>query len=560
VWRHLIPLLLAAGLTFFVGLGRAAITDSDEAFYAEAAREMVESGDWLTPRYNYVERFEKPALYYWLAAGLFQVAGPNEVAARLPAAASGLLLVLATWACGRRWCGERAGLLAGLVTATNFGYFAMARLALPDLPLAALMVVATWAAIEAAGAAAAPGPAGRPGAARWWMLLSASAGALAFLMKGPVGVALPALTVVAATWLGLLGPKRLLPVPVAHLAIGALAFGAIAIPWFAAMADAHGIEYLERFFVAENLERFATDRYNEPRSLFYFVPITLGGLLPWSPFLALGVAPAVAWVRRRATPPAHIVILVLWAAVPFVFFSLSVGKQPRYILPILPPLAILIGCTLQARLDPSRWPAATPRLLAWLGALTAAIFVVLGLLLYRARPLLAAIAPGAGPIVPAIVVATGVGVGLTASRWPLRLVWSVAAASIVTLLCLHFTVFSAAGAEPVEQMAHAYAQARGGSEPSATHRVFVRNFVFYTGVAQTDLGRFEDLVAFLGQPERVFCVIRARDLAQLKRDHDLTPRVHGSVAYFNIAGLRLATLLRPDPANDLEPVHLVSNH
>ena len=76
-------LLLIAFLTFFVGLGCPAVTDSDEAFYAEAAREMVETGDWLTPHFNYTDRWQKPVLYYWLTAATYLVTGPTELGARL---------------------------------------------------------------------------------------------------------------------------------------------------------------------------------------------------------------------------------------------------------------------------------------------------------------------------------------------------------------------------------------------------------------------------------------------------------------------------------------------
>jgi 4-amino-4-deoxy-L-arabinose transferase-like glycosyltransferase len=141
--------MLLCGLTFFVGLGRPAITDSDEAFYAEAAREMVDGDDWITPRYNDEYRFEKPVLYYWLAALGYLAVGVGEGAARFPSALAGLVLVLTTFACARRWYDERTALLAGAITATSFGYVAVARQALPDLVLAAFISLATWTAFEA---------------------------------------------------------------------------------------------------------------------------------------------------------------------------------------------------------------------------------------------------------------------------------------------------------------------------------------------------------------------------------------------------------------------------
>ena len=147
--RITLPLLLLAALTFFAGLGRGAITDSDEAFYAESAREMVASGDWLTPHYNYEPRFQKPVLYYWVTAATYVVLGPTEFGARLWAAMAGFGLVLVTAAAGRRWYDESTGLLAGAIVATNFGYFSIGRMALPDLPLTFCITLAIWAALVA---------------------------------------------------------------------------------------------------------------------------------------------------------------------------------------------------------------------------------------------------------------------------------------------------------------------------------------------------------------------------------------------------------------------------
>ncbi len=150
--RRALTLLVIALLTFFLGLGRQAITDSDEGFYAEAAREMVESGDWLTPHFNYAERWEKPVLYYWLTAATFAVFGTSEGAARFWSALSGVGLVLLTWLAARRMTegDEHSALLAGAIIATCFGYFAIARLALPDLPLTFLITLSIWAALRAA--------------------------------------------------------------------------------------------------------------------------------------------------------------------------------------------------------------------------------------------------------------------------------------------------------------------------------------------------------------------------------------------------------------------------
>jgi 4-amino-4-deoxy-L-arabinose transferase-like glycosyltransferase len=238
-------LLILCTLTFFAGLGRPAITDSDEAFYAEAGREMVESGDYLTPRFGYEPRFQKPILFYWLIAASYQVAGVSEAAARFSAAMAGLGIVLLSYAAARRWYDTETAFLAGLIAATSFGCFVWARLALPDLPLAFFVTLATWAAIVALedgrtevsrdGDSRRDG--GKPGTLAWW-LASAVASALAFLTKGPIGVVLPAIVVaglVCAKWIRGRRSLRSVGIRPAHLALAALIFVILAAPWYVEM-------------------------------------------------------------------------------------------------------------------------------------------------------------------------------------------------------------------------------------------------------------------------------------------------------------------------------------
>jgi 4-amino-4-deoxy-L-arabinose transferase-like glycosyltransferase len=562
VLRHLSILVLVASLTFLAGLGRAAIGDSDEAFYAEAAREMVESGDWITPHYNYEHRFQKPILYYWLAAGTFLVTHVGAAAARFPSALSGVALALLAYGVGRRWVGTRAGLIAGLITATNFGYFSMARLALPDLPLAAFISLAIWAGLEALRAAAMPNEDGHRKARRWLWLASAAA-ALGFLMKGPVAVALPGL-VLAAVFLverPWRGRERWRPFGAADLGIALAIFVAIAVPWYLAMVHVHGVQYLDRFFVGENVERFATDRYNEPRPLWFYLPVVAGGLLPWSPFMLAWLPGAWRLLRRQAGWDRQQVVLALWALVPLAFYSISIGKQPRYILPVLPPLAVLLASTLARRLARAETrPTRRSTLLSACATISALVLIVLGVLLHRAKPLLFALDPQTGVVATAIVLIAGLALVVVAWTRPAAwLPWALAGASVAALLSLHYSVYSAAGLEPVQRMAALHERTAGAAEASGTYRVFVRNLVFYTGRQQTDLTTLDELAEFLRRPERVVSVIPADALESLQTEHGIEPVVLGSVLYFNPAGVRLRTLLWPDPAEDLETVLLVAN-
>ncbi|HUU35859.1 MAG TPA: phospholipid carrier-dependent glycosyltransferase, partial [Vicinamibacterales bacterium] len=240
--RSLTPLLLLAGLTFLVGLGAPAITDADEAFYAEAAREMVESGDWLTPHYDYEPRFQKPVLYYWATAATFLVTGATEFSARLWAALSGVGLVFVTAGLARRWYDDDTALLSGAVAATTFGYVALGRMALPDLPLA-LSVTATIGAYLIAIGDRMPRP-------RRWLTLAAVAAAAGFLLKGPLALVLPAAVIVPIVMI----ERRASRLRVSDLHEATAVFVALAAPWYLARWSRHGNAYLEGFFDGDNLE------------------------------------------------------------------------------------------------------------------------------------------------------------------------------------------------------------------------------------------------------------------------------------------------------------------
>jgi 4-amino-4-deoxy-L-arabinose transferase-like glycosyltransferase len=555
--RALLLLTTLCLLTFFAGLGRPAIGDSDEAFYAEAGREMVERGDWVTPHYNYEFRFQKPILFYWLVAGTYQTAGIGPAQARLFAAGSGLGLVLLAWLCGRRWYDPQTGLIAGVIAATSFGVFFMARQALPDLPLTFFIALAAWAAFESTGGRH---EGTRSAKGRGWLLLASVAMALGFLTKGPVAVVLPALVVgpVLAWERWRSGGAGGLPWRTRDLLLAGLLFAAIALPWYAAMVQVHGPAYLHRFFIAENVERFATDRYNEPRSLFFYLPVAAGGLLPWSPFMLLWVPPLVRVARGARRLAAVEIRLIAWAGAPLVFYSLSVGKQPRYILPALTPLAILLARAIHQRIAAKRAGRRDP-LFAALGIAAGAVLLALGALLYRARALLVAVDPDVTVIaagVPALGGLLVMGAVLSGRRrWQPA---AVAAAAAATVLTLHYTVFSMGGPEPVERVA-ALVRAHHDGHRVGAYQVFVRNLVFYTRLRQVDLFDEARAEAFLGSRDPVLCVIPADDLERLEIRLDRQFRSLGQVRYLNTATLKARTLLDPDPEEDLETVLLVTN-
>ncbi|MGH7167138.1 MAG: ArnT family glycosyltransferase, partial [Nitrospiraceae bacterium] len=228
---HPVILLSLAALLFFLGLGALGLTDRDEGSNAEAAREMVETGDWITPTLNYEPRFAKPAFVYWLMSGAYRLVGVSEFAARLPSALFGVALILLQYLFLTRMRGPVLGLLGALMLLLNIGMVSIGRLALTDSVLiffTTLALFSFWLGLHLEGRA------------RHFFWLFYLGMALATLTKGPVGVAVPLLAVVpyltvtrrwGQFW------QRGFPLS------GALLFLLLALPWYAAMFTLHGSRY-----------------------------------------------------------------------------------------------------------------------------------------------------------------------------------------------------------------------------------------------------------------------------------------------------------------------------
>jgi 4-amino-4-deoxy-L-arabinose transferase-like glycosyltransferase len=540
VRRSTVPLLLLCALSFFVGLGSGAITDADEAFYAQSAREMVESGDWITPHYNYEPRFQKPVLYYWLTAATYLATGPNEFAARLWSAMSGVGLVLVIAACGRRWFDEDIGLLAGAIAATTFGYFTMARMALPDLPLTFFITLSIYAALVAM--------LDREPYPRKFLLLSAAAAALAFLTKGPVGIVIPALVVVPIVLL----ERRSVNLELTDFVLALLLLLALALPWYVVMWMRHGTAYLEGFFVGDNYERFATARFNDPRPWWFYLPVLAGGLLPWTPLVIVWFAPIWQFLSRRRDIASLDIRLLMWAVLPLLFYSLSVGKQPRYLLPVLPPVALLLAGSIVERtrewrsLDGVRVRPRPNRAVVLGCALSGAFLVAVATLLYRARPLFIDVSDAVALTAVGVIGLVGATVVIVSftSGWrgaPLCL----AAASAITFAVLPYGVLARPHDSAVWHLAQAVAAENDHRRPVGTYHVFVRNLIFYTGVRQADLLDDSHLEAFATDNPGALVVLPAADLERLERAGSLRFERLRLLRYFDEGQFKLGTLVQP---------------
>ena len=315
-------------VVFFFQLGSHPLWDVDEGMHASTSKDMVLSGDWVTTRVNGKNFYDKTVLFNWFAALSFLVFGFTEFAARMPAALLGLGTVLVTYLLGRRLFGPRAGLLGGVVLATGPEFIVLSRSVMHDISLAFFITLALSFFFIAFSTGHRRGVN--------LVLFYASLG-FAVLAKGPIGLLLPGLII----GLFLLVKGRLAFLKEMSLGWGALVFLAVAAPWYV-LISIRNEDYVSYFFLKQNFGNFLSKvQAHHPEHFYYYVPVLLGGMLPWSFFVPLAVVRPLRQGLRNLDD--GVLFLLLWFSVIFLFFSAANSKLATYILPAFPAVALLVG-------------------------------------------------------------------------------------------------------------------------------------------------------------------------------------------------------------------------
>jgi 4-amino-4-deoxy-L-arabinose transferase-like glycosyltransferase len=319
------------GFLFFFGLSYFGLLGADEPRYAQVAREMLARHDWITPTLGGQPWLEKPVLYYWQAMLSYKVFGVSDWAARLPSAVDATLMVVAVFLFLRRF---RPGLRldGSLILASAAGIVGFGRAASMDMPLAATFTIGmlAWYAWHESGH-------------KSYLLVFYAMIALGTLAKGPLAPFLAAVIVIAFVLatrdLGMVGKTLWVP--------GILVFLCVAVPWYVAV-QLRNPEFFRVFILEHNLSRFGTNRYHHPQPVWFYLPVVLIGLLPWTIVALVAVFDSARdWLRqRRIQDPSKdgfAIFLLIWFLLPVLFFSLSQSKLPGYILPALPAGALLLS-------------------------------------------------------------------------------------------------------------------------------------------------------------------------------------------------------------------------
>jgi len=491
----LLFLLGAALLSYVVDLGGSSIWDANEAYYVETPREMIQSGNYVTPQFNYEPRTNKPVLSYWVVAGLYRVFGVSVGVERMAIAAAALVIIAAAWFLARAASPHAlAPLLAAAGLAASPRFFMFARRILVDVLLAAFMtlILLCFALAER-----------YPHRRRAFLLGMYVCVGLGVLTKGPVAAALPAL--IFAIYLICYGELRrvremMIPTGLAIVLV-------IVAPWYLALYRESGWTHIATFFLGENLDRYTTAIGQQGRGPLYYLPVLLTDALPWSLLLPVAVA---VWIRERRerwrSPDFRIrTLLLLWTAVIVGFFSLSSTKQDLYIFPVAAAVAVLGGDVVaRGAMNGLAWMSvrvtmgAIGALLVAVGAIVLYLFQWAGTT-YNIR----------GTMIAGVVAAVG---GAAAVILVRRRTAHAAVAVLATLVVLNWTLISGVlpsveAYKPVVPLSQAITERVRDGDVIIHYNVAMPSMVFYTGRRIDVAWSGEELVEMIRSGKPLFAVL-----------------------------------------------------
>ncbi len=515
-----LSLLIAVSFgSLFFRLGSLPLSGADEPRYSQIAQEMHELGVWITPLLEGKPWLEKPPLYYWITSPWYSLFGSNETAARVGPAVCALTTALAIFWLGSMLWSRPAGLLGALILLTSLGFAGFGRSANTDMPFTCCLTLAL--AILAAASAKDIG---------WKVLFAYVFIGLAMLGKGPVAGILVAGIGLFAWFLDergvVLGRWR--------AATGIIIAFAVAIPWFWLAFRQNGYAFIATFFINHNLARYISDIHHHSEPLYYFLPVLLALFLPWSGWLWILVPRSLPEEFRnwRQWHPG-MVFLGCWILFPLFFFSLSESKLAGYILPSLPPLALLLGVHLSrwigASVEPPRIRASISLHLIFSAAMAIATVVLfqrqyggnwkIGLILSIAI------------LVPSLF---AFGFGLCGNlSWAFK---ATAIQGLVIILAVAQFALPVLGAyHSTREIAIRSLELRQAGEPIITYRFFHHSLYYYTGYQIADQSDdMDSLHRYVQAHPSIVVVTNKRGLAEILAVEGLSTSVLSEQGNFRL--------------------------
>ena len=360
----LLAIVIAIAMSFF-RLGSVTLFDVDEAVFAEATKEMIQSGDYITPTYNGENRYDKPILFYWLMAVSYKVFGINEIGVRFPSAASGFILCLAIFFFLRQFNSEKMAFYGVISLAISIYFFAYSHAAVTDMTLTLFITLSPFFYLSLKKD-------------RRYIYGLYIFSALAFLTKGLIGIVFPFSIAIIYLLIteGLAGIKKIFSVK------GIVLFLVTSMPWYIAQLAINGQEFIQQFFIKHHFMRYTGVISGHRGPIFYYIPVLIAGLFPWIAFLPAGIrglfrdSNELRVTNNNSTSRLSLSLLAfIWFAFIFIFFSFSTTKLPNYILPAIPATSILIASGMSQQGE--RWRIYSHVFIAVLSLFAGIAFIVL---------------------------------------------------------------------------------------------------------------------------------------------------------------------------------------
>lgn len=346
-------LMVVTAISFFMvifGIWGVPLLDPDEPVYAETAREMLQFGDFLSPRIFNEYWYDKPPMYYWLVAICQFIFGYNEFAARLPAGLAAVGTTVVMYISVTRMINEKAGFWSALVLTSCIQFFYLGKAAVTDTTLLFFMTSALLCFWQK----------------QYWLMYVFMA--LGTLTKGPIGIVFPGAIII----LYLLAVGEIYELTRMHFVRGLLLYLLICFPWYYAMYTVHGMVFIETFLGFHNLTRFTTPEHASRVTFWYYFPVVLLGLFPWTGLWIKSVKNS--FVDSRVDDMRKLFFPHIWALFVFLFFTVCKTKLVSYILPMFPALAMVVGWNISRMVQKRRhnttyysWILSSGMLIALLG-------------------------------------------------------------------------------------------------------------------------------------------------------------------------------------------------
>lgn len=510
---YLFLVVISLGTIFF-RLGSLPLIGADEPRYARIAQEMLQDHRWVTPTLEFKPWLEKPPLYYWITVPIYALLGTTETTARLGPAILALISALVTLWLGTRLWSRLAGLMGASILLTAFGYAGFARGASTDMPMTACLTVA----MALLGVAAV-----EKGFAGWRVMPAYIFLGLSVLAKGPVTVILVAGTLLLF-WLF---DERGGSFRRWHVISGLVITAAVSLPWFWLAFRENGFAFITTFFINHNLARYVSDIHHHAAPFYYYLPVVLGMFFPWSAWLLLLVPRSIAEeIRNWRSWNSATLFLLCWFFFPLIFFSLSVSKLAGYVLPALPPLALLLGVGLSKAVTGETSPR-MPASAAWLYLLSSAGIALASPLVFQKS---FGGAWNVGLLLSTVVLLPALFGFYFAKkgRWHAAFKATLIQGLLIVMTAAQFA-FPVIGAyqSSREIAQQALAHDKNG-EPIATFLFFHHALHYYTGYRVAgDFTDLESLLRLAAAHQRFLVVLEAEHVPEVERIQGLTVRVLG---------------------------------